>query len=65
MGFLSNPKLPYFVRIAQILFAIGVLILVSYAGVHRGWWKDINGALAVAGDIQLQTSPWVSLKFWQ
>ena len=49
MGLLSNPKLPYFVRIAQLLLSIGFLILISYAGTHRGWWKGINGALAVGG----------------
>lgn len=49
MGVLSNPKLPYFVRIAQLVLSIGFLILISYAGTHRGWWKDINGALAVGG----------------
>lgn len=49
MGFLSNPKFAYFVRIAQLVFGIGFLILVCYAGTHRGWWRNINGALAVGG----------------
>ncbi|MCJ1262333.1 hypothetical protein MMC22_002203 [Lobaria immixta] len=47
MGLFSNPKLPYFVRIAQLLLSIGFLILICYAGTHRGWWKEINGALAI------------------
>lgn len=50
MGFLNNPKLPYLVRIGQLAFAIGFLILISYAGTHRGWWGNINGALAVGGE---------------
>lgn len=49
MGLFSNPKIPYFVRIAQLLLSIGFLVLISYAGAHRGWWKGINGALAVGG----------------
>lgn len=49
MGFLSNPKLPYGVRIAELVFGLGFLILICYAGVHRGWWTNINGALAVGG----------------
>lgn len=52
MGFLSNPKFAYFVRIAQLVFGIGFLILICYAGTHRGWWKNINGALAVGGTFQ-------------
>ncbi|MCJ1343853.1 hypothetical protein MMC31_002050 [Peltigera leucophlebia] len=47
MGFLSNPKLPYGVRIAELVFGLVFLILICYAGVHRGWWTNINGALAV------------------
>ncbi|KAK3171614.1 hypothetical protein OEA41_003698 [Lepraria neglecta] len=47
MSILSNPKSLYGARIWQFGFAIGVLVLVSYAGVHRGWWPNINGALAV------------------
>ena len=49
MGFLSNPKLPYFVRIGQLAIAIGFLILICYSGTHRGWWRNINGAIAVGG----------------
>lgn len=49
MSFLSNPRTLYFTRIAQLLFGIGVLVAVSYAGVHRGWYSKIDGSLAVAG----------------
>ena len=49
MGFFSNPKFVYFLRIAQLLVSLGFLILICYAGVHRGWWKNINGAIAVGG----------------
>ena len=47
MSFLSNPRTLYFTRIAQFLFGVGFLILICYAGVHRGWWTSINGPLAV------------------
>lgn len=47
MSILSNPRTLYFTRILQLLFGIGFLVLISDSGVHRGWWKDINGALAV------------------
>lgn len=47
MSILSNPRTLYFTRIVQLLFGIGFLVLVSDAGVHRGWWDNINGALAV------------------
>ena len=39
----------YFIRIAQLLFGIGFLILVSDASVHRGWWDNINGAVGLGG----------------
>ena len=47
MSILSSPRFLYFTRIAQLLFSVGFLILICYAGVHRGWWTSINGALAV------------------
>lgn len=47
MSILSNPRALYFTRIAQLLFAVGFLILICYSGVHRGWWTSINGSLAV------------------
>ncbi len=49
MSILSNPRTLYFTRIVQLLFGIGFLVLVCDAGVHRGWWDNINGALAVGG----------------
>ncbi|KAK4696455.1 hypothetical protein P7C71_g1458, partial [Lecanoromycetidae sp. Uapishka_2] len=47
MSILTNPKSLYFSRLAQLLIAIGFLIVICDAGVHRGWWNNINGALAV------------------
>lgn len=55
MSILSNPKSLYGARIWQFGFALGVLVLVSYAGVHRGWWPNINGALAVGGECPART----------
>ena len=45
-------KVLYFTRIAQLLFGIGFLILIADASVHRGWWDNINGAVAVGGKSQ-------------
>lgn len=50
MGLFNNPKLQYSLRITQLAVAIAFLIVISYAGVHRGWWKNINSALAVGGE---------------
>lgn len=50
MGFFNSPKLQYYLRIAQLAFALAFLIVISYAGVHRGWWRNINAALAVGGE---------------
>ncbi|KAL8805770.1 MAG: hypothetical protein Q9223_003835 [Gallowayella weberi] len=47
MSLFSNPKILYFVRIAQLLFGIAFLVLVCYDGTHRAWWNNINGPLAV------------------
>ncbi len=50
MGFFGNhPKLLYFVRLLQICLASATLVFICYDGVHRGWWNNINGALAVGG----------------
>lgn len=49
VGLFSNLKLLYFVCIAELLLNFVFLILISYAGTHRGWWKEINGVLAVGG----------------
>ena len=49
MSLLTNPRTLYFTRIAQLLFALGFLILISDAGTHRGWWNNINGAIACGG----------------
>ncbi|KAL6722301.1 hypothetical protein ACLMJK_001408 [Lecanora helva] len=44
---MASGRILYFLRIAQLLFGIGFLILISDASVHRGWWDNINGAVAV------------------
>ena len=50
MGLFSDhPKLLYFIRLLQICLAIVILILICYGGVHRGWWSNIDGPLAVGG----------------
>ncbi|KAL8852434.1 MAG: hypothetical protein Q9221_002664 [Calogaya cf. arnoldii] len=47
MSILGNPKLLYFIRIAQLLLGIVFLVLICYDGTHRAWWNNINGPLAV------------------
>ncbi|KAL8746547.1 MAG: hypothetical protein Q9184_007730, partial [Pyrenodesmia sp. 2 TL-2023] len=47
MSFLSNPRILYFTRIAQLLLGIIFLVLICYGGTHRAWWRNINGPLAV------------------
>lgn len=49
MGVFNNPKLQFYLRITQLAVAIAFLVVISYAGVHRGWWKNINAAIAVGG----------------
>ncbi|KAL8998403.1 MAG: hypothetical protein Q9169_002531 [Polycauliona sp. 2 TL-2023] len=47
MSILGNPKLLYFIRIAQLLLGLVFLVLICYDGTHRAWWTSINGPLAV------------------
>ncbi|KAL8832810.1 MAG: hypothetical protein Q9170_004732 [Blastenia crenularia] len=47
MSFLSNPKILYAARIAQLVLGILFLVLICYDGTHRSWWRNINGPLAV------------------
>ncbi|KAL8822593.1 MAG: hypothetical protein Q9191_006670 [Dirinaria sp. TL-2023a] len=47
LAFLSNPKILYYTRCVQILFSVAFLVLICYSGTHRGWWNNINPALAV------------------
>ena len=47
MSFLSNPKVMYATRIAQLILGILFLVLICYDGTHRAWWRNINGPLAV------------------
>lgn len=53
MAFISNPKSLYIIRLIQLAFAIGVLVLVSYAGTHHGWWSNIQGGIALGGSSHL------------
>ena len=55
MSILSNPKSLYILRLIQLAFAIGVLVTVSYAGTHKGWWSNIQGGIAVGGMIGIPT----------
>ena len=48
-SFLENPKILYFTRIAQILFSLAFLVVICYAGTHRGWWDNVNAPLALGG----------------
>ena len=60
MSVLSSPKSLYIIRLVQFFLAVGVLVLICYGGVHRGWWKwwdGINGALAVGGTSNPSRSP--------
>lgn len=50
MGFFGNQdRMLYSVRLLQICLASATLVLICYDGVHRGWWNNINGPLAVGG----------------
>ncbi|MCJ1357371.1 MAG: hypothetical protein MMC33_007367 [Icmadophila ericetorum] len=47
MSILQNPKLLFLGRIAQLCIAIAFFVLMCWSGAHRGWWNQLNGALAV------------------
>ena len=49
MSILQNPKLLFLGRIAQLCIAIAFFVLMCWSGAHRGWWNQLNGALAVGG----------------
>ena len=57
MGFLENPKLLFYVRLVQTFFCTAFLVLVCYAGTHRGWWNNLNGPLALGGQSPLSHVP--------
>ncbi|CAF9916685.1 MAG: hypothetical protein HETSPECPRED_002981 [Heterodermia speciosa] len=46
-SFLEKPKILYSTRLAQLSFATAFLVVICYAGTHRGWWKNINPPLAL------------------
>jgi len=39
------PKTLFNIRIGQIIIAIAYLALLSYSGVHRGWWYHLEKPL--------------------
>ena len=41
-----SPSHLFNIRIIQVAFAIIYLILLSYCGVHRGWWLNLRDPLA-------------------
>ncbi|MCJ1409516.1 hypothetical protein MMC19_003597 [Ptychographa xylographoides] len=48
MDMLRKPKVLFFARIAQLIFAIAFLILVSWCGTHRGYWiYNVTAAIAI------------------
>lgn len=50
MSILRNPKLLFFTRIGQFIFAIAFLVLVSWCGTHRGYWNSgVTGPIALGG----------------
>lgn len=57
MGFLESPKLLYFVRLLQIFFSTAFLVLVCFAGTHRGWWNNLDGPLALGSQSPLSILP--------
>jgi zinc transporter ZupT len=44
---LSKPNLLFSLRCFQLCFALGFLIVICYSGVHRAWWNNVTGAIAV------------------
>lgn len=44
---LSKPNLLFSVRCFQLAFALAFLIVISYSSVHRGWWNNITGDIAI------------------
>jgi len=43
----SKPNLLYYLRCFQLCFSLGFLIVICYAGVHRAWWDNVTGTIAV------------------
>lgn len=43
----SKPNLLYYLRCFQLCFALAFLIVLCWCGVHRAWWNNITGALAI------------------
>lgn len=51
MSIFTNLKSLLVFRSVQLILALALLILVSWSGIHRGWWKwwdGITGALALS-----------------
>jgi len=43
----SKPNLLYYLRCFQICFSLGFLIVICSSSVHRGWWNNVTGAIAI------------------
>ncbi|MCJ1259355.1 hypothetical protein MMC24_007192 [Lignoscripta atroalba] len=47
MGFLSDPKVLYYTRIVQALFAVAIAILVVWCATYDPYWRYKKGAIAL------------------
>jgi len=44
---LSKPNLLFSLRCFQLCFALAFLIVICYCSVHRGWWNNVTGDIAI------------------
>jgi hypothetical protein len=49
MSFLSSPKFAFGLRITQLLFAFGFLILLAWSNQNPGDWTNMQGSVALGG----------------
>ena len=47
MAFAQHLRLLYFIRLCQFAFALGFLVLICWCGTHRGYWNNVEAAIAV------------------
>ena len=55
----AKANLLYYLRCFQLSFALAFLIVICYSGVHRGWWDNVTGAIALGG---LHSPRWVLIQ---